>query len=245
MPVKEAAPEVSVVLPVYNERPNLEPLLAEIAAALAQHSYEVVATDDGSTDSSLEQLRCLRGRYPTLRVLSLDRHSGQSAAFAAGFAAAHGTYVVTMDADGQNDPADVPRLLRAICRREDVAAVVGYRVHRADGWWRRLQSRVANSTRNWITGDRIRDTGCSLKVIRRKALGRLPLFDGMHRFLPTLLRRAGERVVELEVSHRPRLHGQSSYRMRNRLFVALRDAFGVRWLRNRRLPIRATEVKGQ
>jgi dolichol-phosphate mannosyltransferase len=243
--VREEGPEVSVVLPVYNERPNLEPLLAEIAAALDRHSYEVVATDDGSTDGSLELLRLLRDRYPVLRVLSLDRHSGQSAAFAAGFAASRGTFVVTMDADGQNDPADVPRLLQAICGNEDVGAIVGYRVRRADGWWRRLQSRVANATRNWITGDRVRDTGCSLKVIRRNALGRLPMFDGMHRFLPTLLRRAGEIVVELEVSHRPRLRGKSSYHMRNRLFTALRDAFGVRWLRHRRLTIRAEEVQGE
>jgi dolichol-phosphate mannosyltransferase len=243
--VSHSVPEISVVLPVYNERQNLEPLLAEIAAALTHRCYEVVATDDGSTDGSLAELQRLKARYPVLRILSFAEHAGQSAALTAGLDAVRGAYVVTMDADGQNDPADIPRLLTAICESEAVGAAVGYRGRRADGWWRLLQSRIANATRNWITGDRVRDTGCSLRVMRRRAVHRLPRFDGMHRFLPTLLRRAGERVVELEVSHRPRLHGTSSYHMRNRLFVALRDAFGVRWLGRRRLNVRATEVNGE
>jgi nicotinate phosphoribosyltransferase len=191
--VSHSVPEISVVLPVYNERQNLEPLLAEIAAALTHRCYEVVATDDGSTDGSLAELQRLKARYPVLRILSFAEHAGQSAALTAGLDAVRGAYVVTMDADGQNDPADIPRLLTAICESEAVGAAVGYRGRRADGWWRLLQSRIANATRNWITGDRVRDTGCSLRVMRRRAVHRLPRFDGMHRFLPTLLRRAGER----------------------------------------------------
>lgn len=243
--MSHSTPEVSVVLPVYNERQNLEPLLAEIAAALTHRRYEVVATDDCSTDGSLAELQRLKAQYPALRVFSVPEHAGQSAALAAGFDVVRGAYVVTMDADGQNDPADIPKLLAAIGESGAIGAVVGYRGRRADGWWRLLQSRIANAARNWITGDRVRDTGCALKVMRRRAVLRLPRFDGMHRFLPTLLRRAGERVVELEVSHRPRLHGTSSYDMRNRVLGALRDAFGVRWLGRRRLNVRATEVNGE
>ena len=182
---------ISVVLPVYNERDNLEPLLAEVEATLNCVELEVIAVDDRSTDGSLEELRRLRLAHECLRVVSLEQHSGQSAAFAAGVELARGDPVVLMDADGQNDPADVPALLEILEHDPDCAAVVGYRVARADSRWKRLQSRVANDIRNWLTGDRVRDTGCSLKVFRRETLRGLVSFDGMHRFFPTLIRHAG------------------------------------------------------
>ena len=228
-------PVASVVLPVYNERENLAPLLREIAATLRDVSHEVVAVDDGSTDGSLDELRRLRERYPSLRIVAFEANAGQSAAFAAGADAATGDVVVMMDADGQNDPADVPGLLAALAADPSLAAVAGYRVQRVDSTWKLLQSRVANRVRNWITGDVVRDTGCSLKAIRWNAMATLPRFNGMHRFLPTLVRTQGGVVAEVPVSHRPRQHGRSKYGMWNRAARGLRDALGVRWLRRRTL----------
>jgi glycosyltransferase involved in cell wall biosynthesis len=226
---------LSVVLPVCNERDNLAPLFDELAAALGSRRYEIIAVDDGSTDGSLEELSRQRGTRPALRVIALRRRSGQSAALAAGWAAARGDLVVMLDADGQNDPADIPCLLDRLEADTRLAAAAGYRVRRRDSPWKRAQSRIANTVRNWITRDRIRDTGCSLKVARRDVLNALPRFDGMHRFLPTLIRLQGGLVAEVPVSHRPRRFGQSKYTARNRAFASLRDAFGVRWLRRRAL----------
>ncbi len=236
-------PQISVVLPVFEERESLEPLLQEITAVLHGLPYEIVAVDDRSRDGSLDELRRLRARYPALRVLMLDRHRGQSAALAAGFDASRGEFIVTMDADGQNDPSDIPEFLAVLQRDAHYVATVGYRACRRDTAWKRLQSRMANAVRNVITGDAVRDTGCSLRVLRRDAIARLPRFDGMHRFLPTLVRLAtGGEVVELPARHRPRLHGQSKYGMWNRAWRGLRDAFGVRWLRRRRLRYSSEEV---
>jgi len=226
---------VSLVLPIFNERPNLAPLFEEIAAALGGISHEIVAVDDGSTDGSLAELRRLRASCPRLRVLSLRRRAGQSAATAAGFAAARGSVVVTMDADGQNDPADIPRLLDALERAPSVAAVAGYRIERADSTWKRLQSRVASVVRNWITRDGMRDTGCSLKAVRTPVLQSIPRFDGMHRFLPALIQGTGATVIEMPVRHRPRTAGSSKYGMRDRAVRGLVDALGVRWYRRRAL----------
>jgi glycosyltransferase involved in cell wall biosynthesis len=233
---------VTIVLPVFNERPNLAPLLEELAGVLKGVPHEIVAVDDGSMDGSLEELLALSNGSSFLRVLSLERHRGQSAAFAAGFDAARGEYIMTMDADGQNAPEDGLRLLEVVRGDGPATVAVGYRVGRVDGWWRRLQSWAANRVRDRITGDRVRDTGCSLKVMPRAALGRVPRFDGMHRFLPTLLRLAGEQVVEIPVSHRPRRHGRSKYGMWGRVGVGLRDALGVRWYGRRRLDYRVREV---
>jgi glycosyltransferase involved in cell wall biosynthesis len=226
---------VSVILPVYNERENLSPLLQEITEALAGVSHEILAVDDASTDGSAETLGALAVKRPTLKPLRLRTHSGQSAACAAGFGAARGDIIVTMDADGQNDPADVTVLLNALADDPTLAAAVGYRVVRRDSRWKLVQSRIANAVRNWITGDSIRDTGCSLKAVRTDVVDRLPRFDGMHRFLPTLVRQRGWRVVEIPVSHRPRLWGKSKYGIWNRVFRGLRDALGVRWLSRRAL----------
>lgn len=236
------APEVSVVLPVFDERENLAPLLAEIERALGGRAYEVVAVDDGSTDGSLEELRRLRRGYGALRVVALARRSGQSAALAAGWDHARGSVVVTLDADGQNDPADVPGLLDALEREPGLAMIAGVRTVRRDPGWKKLQSRVANTARDWITGHRVADTGCGLKVARRAALLGLPRFDGMHRFLPTLVTLSGGRVRETPVAHRPRLHGRTKYGAWRRAAQGVRDALGVRWLTARRLRIDVREV---
>ncbi len=224
---------VSIVLPVFNEQPNLAPVLEELLEALAGVEYEIVAVDDGSTDGSGAELRRLAGAHAGLRVLRLAARSGQSAALAAGFASARGDVVVTLDADGQSDPAEIPMLLDALARDRSLAAVVGYRVRRADSPWKRVQSRVANRVRGWITGDGMRDTGCPLKAVRRSVLVELPCFDGMHRFLPALVQAGGGIVREVPVSHRPRLAGRSKYGMWDRALRGLVDAVGVRWYRRR------------
>jgi glycosyltransferase involved in cell wall biosynthesis len=236
-------PELSVVLPVRDERESLAPLLDEIRAALGGRRYEMLAVDDGSTDGSLETLRGLARAMPELRVLRLGAPAGQSAALAAGWEAARADIVVTLDADGQNDPADIPRLLARLTARPDLTAVVGARTRRRDSGWKLVQSRVANTFRNWITGHRVRDTACGLKVMRRAALGGLPRFDGMHRFLPTLIALRGGRFEELPVAHRPRRHGRTKYGAWNRALRGLRDALGVRWLARRRLRFDVTEVR--
>lgn len=231
---------LTIILPVFNEKENLAPLVSEIAATFAGEDFEIVAVDDGSTDGSLDELHRLSTRYPRLCLRSLEAHAGQSAALCAGFDAARGRWVMTMDADGQYDPADGLQLLETV-RSGAAAAAVGYRLDRADSPWKRLQSRVAKLGRDLITGDRVRDTGCSLKVMPRSALERLPRFRGMHRFLPTLLRWAGEEVVEVGVTHRPRRHGRSKYGMLRRLWAGLLDAWGVRWLLRRRLRYRVRQ----
>jgi glycosyltransferase involved in cell wall biosynthesis len=233
---------VSVVLPVRDERESVAPLIAEIRAALGDRPIEIVAVDDASTDGSDAELARLTRTVPGLRVLRLRGRGGQSAALAAGWTAARAPIIVTLDADGQNDPADVPALLAALGGDPALGAVVGVRSERRDGAWKRLQARVANRARDVITGHRVTDTGCGLKVIRRDALLRLPRFDGMHRFLPTLLAREGVRVLERPVSHRPRRYGRTKYGMWNRAFRGLRDAFGVRWLMRRALAADWDEV---
>jgi dolichol-phosphate mannosyltransferase len=234
-PPGASAPAVSVVLPVHNERDSLPPLVAELRAALRDRAAEIIAVDDASSDGSREAWTALAGGERTLRLLRLRRRSGQSAALAAGWAAARAPIVVTLDADGQNDPADIPALLGALEADPGLVACVGVRTVRRDGAWTRAQSVVANRVRDLITGHRVRDSACGLKAMRREALLRLPRFDGMHRFLPTLLARDGGRVLELPVSHRPRRHGASKYGMWDRARRGLRDAFGVRWLRRRAL----------
>ena len=236
--------DVALVVPVYNERDSLPLLIDEITRAVgsggAGRSYEIVAVDDGSTDGSLEVLRGLRRDHPELHVVALAERAGQTAALAAGFRAAHGRVVVTLDADLQNDPADVPALLAEL-ERSRAAAVVGYRVNRHDSAWKRLQSRIANGVRNRLNRETIRDTGCSLKAFRADAVRALPLFDGMHRFLPTLIRMEGGTVVELPVRHRPRRFGRTKYGMWNRVFRSFADALAVRWMQRRALRYRIRE----
>jgi dolichol-phosphate mannosyltransferase len=235
-------PDLSVVFPVYNEEENIPILLGEIAAALEGRgwTYEIVAVDDGSTDRSLEVLRESRKQYPTLRVLPLEKNSGQTAALDAAWRSARGRLVVSLDADLQNDPADIPAMVVNL-EKSGVDMVIGVRVNRQDTWSRKMQSRIGNGVRNWITGDRITDTGCSLKLVKREAIDHVQLFTGMHRFLPTLVRFAGYRVIEMPVNHRPRQFGQSKYGAMNRAFRGLADCFAVRWMGKRMLKYRVRE----
>lgn len=238
-----SSPDLSVVLPVYNEAENLPILLGEIAAALdgGPWSYEIVAVDDGSRDDSLAVLRRLGENHPTLRIVKLDRNHGQTAALDAGWRAARGRFVVSLDADLQNDPADIPAMMRML-EQERVDMVIGVRVNRQDTLSKKLQSKIGNGVRNWITGDRITDTGCSLKLVRRDAVQRIRLFNGMHRFLPTLVRIDGGTVVEMPVNHRPRRFGQSKYGAMNRALRGLADCFAVRWMASRNVRYGAEEV---
>ncbi len=238
-------PDLSVVFPVYNEEENVPILLAEIRKALDGQDlvYEIVAVDDGSTDRSLDVLRSSAMQHPMLRVLALEKNSGQTAALDAAWRGARGTMVVSLDADLQNDPADIPKMLWKL-RESNSDMVIGVRVNRIDTWSRRMQSKIGNGVRNWITGDQITDTGCSLKLVKREAIDRVRLFTGMHRFLPTLVRYAGYRVVEVPVNHRARQFGVSKYGAMNRAFRGLADCFAVRWMGTRMLRYTVHEVDG-
>jgi dolichol-phosphate mannosyltransferase len=238
-----ARPDLSVVFPVYNEEENVPVLLAEIAKALDGRgwTYEIVAVDDGSRDRSLEVLRESRAKYPALRILTMEKNSGQTAALDAGWRNARGRMVVSLDADLQNDPADIPRMVDKL-ESANVDMVIGVRVNRQDTLARKLQSRIGNGVRNLITGDHITDTGCSLKLARREAIEPVRLFTGMHRFLPTLVRYAGFKVVEIPVNHRARQYGVSKYGAMNRAFRGLADCFAVRWMGKRILNYNIREV---
>jgi dolichol-phosphate mannosyltransferase len=231
-----SAPDLSVVFPVFNEEENVPILLEEIATALRGQpwSYEMIAVDDGSVDRSLEVLQQSKKKYPNLRVLTFEKNSGQTAALDAGWRAAKGTYVVSLDADLQNDPADIPRMMRLI-EQSHSDMVIGVRVNRQDTFARKMQSRIGNGVRNWITGDQITDTGCSLKLVKRSAIERVALYTGMHRFLPTLVRMQGHKVIETPVNHRPRKFGVSKYGAMNRAMRGLVDCFAVRWMSKRAL----------
>jgi len=234
--------DLSVVFPVYNEEENVPILLDEISKALSGEpwTYEMIAVDDGSRDRSLEVLRDARKKYPNLRVITFEKNSGQTAALDAGWRAAKGRYVVSLDADLQNDPADIPRMMR---KREELGVdmIIGVRVNRHDTWSRKMQSRIGNGVRNWLTNDRITDTGCSLKLVRREAVDRVHLYTGMHRFLPTLVRMAGYKVIEMPVNHRPRKYGVSKYGAMNRAFRGLVDCMAVRWMGKRMLNYKLRE----
>jgi len=227
--------EFSVVIPVCNEADNVEPLAREIDAALKTRSYEMIFVDDGSTDETVANLARLKSVLPALRVLRHSFRSGQSAAVASGVRAARAPWVATLDGDGQNDPADIPKLIAA---RDSpvgrgVQLFMGNRTARKDTTFRRLQSRIANGVRGGLLGDGTPDTGCGLKLFSREVFQELPRFDHMHRFLPALFQRQGARVVSVPVNHRPRMRGTSKYGMLNRLWVGIVDIAGVMWLRRR------------
>jgi len=230
-------PYLSIVIPVYNEAENLDPLWSELWPVLDRigRSCEVLFVDDGSVDGSGRILDRIRGGSQRVRIIRLQSHSGQSAALDAGFRSARGEIVVTMDSDLQNDPADIPRLLEGI---GDLDAVVGYRTTRQDPWLRRVSSRVANAIRNYLSDEKVIDTGCSLKAFRRRCLDRIRLYDGMHRFLPTLVKMEGFTVAQVAVCHRPRLWGRSKYNLQARLLHASWDLLTVRWMKRRRLRYR-------
>lgn len=231
---------LSLVVPAFDEEENLELLHARVASSLGPGwDWELVLVDDGSNDHTAAVIRTLVARDPRVLGVFLARRSGQSAALHAGMEQAHGSVIATLDADLQNDPADLALLLGHL---DGCDAVVGYRARRRDTLVRRISSRVANAVRNWISKDSIRDTGCGLKVFRAHALESIPWFDGVHRFLPTLLRYQGFRVVELAVSHHPRHAGRSKYGIRNRAWRAFLDLLAVRWMRSRLLRPGANEV---
>jgi len=240
--VSGSAPEpwLSVVIPVFDEAGNLEALHRELSSVLdgLREPAEILFVDDGSRDASPVLLARLAAGDPRVRLVTLDRNHGQSAALDAGFRRARGEVVATLDADLQNDPADLPRLL-ALLDRADV--VNGVRATRRDGWVRKLSSRIGNGFRNWMTGESVTDVGCSLRVMRAEPLSRVKMFRGMHRFLPTLLRMEGARVIEVPVAHRPRLAGSSKYGIANRLFTGLHDVLAVRWMQRRALRYRVKE----
>jgi glycosyltransferase involved in cell wall biosynthesis len=226
--------DLSIIAPVYNELENLRPLVDELLETFSStdQTVEILLVNDGSSDGSGEKIAELTRKHPGVRGIHLKQNRGQTAAFDAGFKAARGRWVVTLDADLQNDPRDIPTLLEAL---EEYDAAVGYRSRREDSWLRRVSSRLANAVRNRLSGDDIIDTGCSLKAFRRACLADIKLYTGMHRFLPTLLRIEGCRVAQIPVNHRPRKSGQSKYGVRNRMFRALTDLLAVRWMRKRRL----------
>ncbi|MET0026069.1 MAG: glycosyltransferase family 2 protein [Candidatus Thiodiazotropha sp.] len=229
--------ELSIVVPVLNESGNIEPLLSEIHAALPTTSdFEVIYVDDGSQDETSAELARAASRYPGLRVLRHQKTCGQSRALCNGIKSARGTWIATLDGDGQNDPGDIPKLLEiATNARQDGTPVLiaGYRVKRRDTWIKRISSRVANGIRSRLLGDDTPDTGCGLKVIAREDFLQLPFFDHMHRFLPALVLRSGGRVISEQVNHRERTRGQSKYGTLDRLIVGVSDLMGVMWLQRR------------
>lgn len=223
------SPEISIVVPVFNEAENLPILQSELRAALGGSNYEIIFVDDGSTDGSAEKIE----RGANVRVLRFEKNTGQSAALYAGIKTAKGRTIVMIDSDLQNDPADIRRLLAEISRGADL--VCGYRAKRKDTLGKRMTSRIANFVRSRFTKDYVRDTGCTLKAMRRECADALVPFKGMHRFIPALVRGAGFQLVEISVNHRPRRFGQTKYGFGSRAWRATMDMFGVRWLLSRRL----------
>ena len=237
--------DLSVVIPVYNEEENLPllwPELRDVLDGLAL-AYEVIFVDDGSRDRSAEIIRGFREADTRVRLVRLKENAGETAATDAGFKATLGRCVVVMDADLQNDPHDIPRMMREL---EQWDAVTGWRVHRGDGdsVVRRVSSRLANRVRNWISDESIQDSGCTFRAFRRECLRGLVLYRGFHRFIPTLLRMRGYRVLEIPVNHRPRQFGQSKYGVWNRVFVAFADLLVVRWMKSRLLRYEVAEDLG-
>ncbi len=228
---------ISVIVPVLNEEENIAGLIEEISrAAESTPISEIIYVDDGSTDGTYEVLRSLKSKYSALRILRHDRRCGQSAALWAGVKAASNNLIATLDGDGQNDPADIARLYdlyeRSKNHREKLM-IVGERKKRNDSISRRLASRFANRLRSALLKDRTKDTGCSLKMFRRKDYINLPYFNHMHRFLPALMIREGVHLVHVDVSHRPRQHGVSKYGNFSRALVGVSDLLGVWWLQKR------------
>lgn len=225
-------PAVSVVIPLYNEEDNIAELQKELAAALIGIDHEVVLVDDCSSDQTLARIE----RRPEVRVIEFSKNTGQSAAMYAGIHAAKGDVIVLLDGDRQNDPADIPKLLEAIQQGADLAC--GYRANRKDTNFKRIQSRIANFVRSRFTGDGVRDTGCTLKAMRRECREALVPFYGMHRFLPALIKGMGYKLSEVPTHHRPRVAGVSKYGFGNRAWKATCDMFAVKWLLSRQIQIR-------
>jgi len=235
LPHASAVNRVSVIVPVYNEEESVPILQRELTAALQGIDHEIIFVDDGSSDQTAARI----ATDPHVRVLRFEKNAGQSAAIWAGLNAGSGDILVLIDGDLQNDPADIPRLLTEISRGADL--VCGYRSRRKDSWVKRISSRVANFVRSRFTRDGVRDTGCTLKAMRRDCIRALVPFKGMHRFIPALIKGAGYSLVEIPVNHRVRRFGQTKYGLGNRAVRATIDMFGVRWLLSRPLNYRIRE----
>ncbi|ABE62872.1 glycosyl transferase, family 2 [Nitrobacter hamburgensis X14] len=245
MSTSTTAPTVSIVVPVRNEADNVAPLVDEIAAALdGRWAYEIVYINDGSTDATAERLAEIMTKRGNLRQIRHEKSSGQSAAVRTGVRAARGKIVATLDGDGQNNPAFLPELITAIENGGDrIGLAAGQRVGRKDTGFKKLQSRIANKVRSRVLSDGTRDTGCGLKAFRREVFLSLPYFDGLHRFLPALVRREGHDIAYVDVTDRPRRSGVSNYGFFDRLWIGIMDLAGVWWLirRKKSTPV-ATEV---
>lgn len=241
-----ANPFLSLVIPAYNEEENVPTLLQRVEGALAPMGkpFEVLLIDDGSTDRTPQLLAEGKAKYPWLRVLRMQKNTGQSAAFEAGFAAARGEVIATIDADLQNDPEEIPRLV-ALLDEQQVDMITGWRKDRQDTAFRRWQSRQANRIRNWVTEETVNDSASSLKVYRSHAIKGLRLFRGAHRYFPTLVKMRGYKVYETPVKHSQRFAGTAKYGFGNRAFVGLYDIFGVRWMKRRYLRYRCVEEGGE
>ena len=234
--------KISVVIPVYNEEENLNTLYNEIVRVLDELalSYEIIFVNDASTDGSLSILKRLASKNNSIHIISFAENCGQTAAFDAGFKTAKGDIVVTMDADLQNDPQDIPKLLEKIGEYD---MVCGWRWQRKDSFKKKISSKIANIVRRKCLGDRFKDIGCSLKVYKKQCLDKIKLYNGLHRFLPILFEMEGFKVAEVKVNHRPRRFGETKYSIRNRLFKAYRDMKIVRWLRKNKLNYQIKDEK--
>lgn len=226
--------QYSIVVPLNNEEENIEELVVEIDTAMrgVGAAWELICVEDGSTDQTLQRLLLLKQKHAELRTLVFDKNYGQSSAFDAGFKAARGEFIITLDGDRQNDPKDIPKLIAAM---HDADLVCGRRLRRKDPFVKRLTSYLANAVRSRLCKDGVQDTGCSLKMYRRQCLEQIKMFHGMHRFLPALFIIEGYRVKEVDVTHRERTKGKTKYNFFNRSFNTVADMLAVRWMYKRHL----------
>ena len=226
--------ELSIVIPVFNEEENLPILIPKLIDVLSQFGspYEVIFVDDGSTDESRIILKEFAYKYPYIRILGLKENRGLSTALYAGFKETRGKIIVTLDSDLQNDPMDIPKLLTYL---DQYDMATGWRINRQDPWLKEISSKVANAIRNRISGEAIKDSACTLRAFKRECIQEIPVFNGMHRFLSTLVKMKGYRIIEVPVTHHPRRFGRSKYNIRNRAWRAFIDLLGVRWLKSRRI----------
>lgn len=234
--------KISFVIPIYNEEENIPKLIEEIqsvAPALSE-DHEILLVDDCSTDRSLEIIRTLSETIETLHYLSFAQNCGQSAALYAGFQAASGDVIITMDADLQNDPADLPQMMK---HYGEFDMINGWRFDRQDTWSKKIASKIGNGFRNWLTKETIHDTGCSLKIMNAELLKKIRMYKGLHRFLPTLMRLEGAKIIEVKVNHRQRLFGESKYTNFRRGIEGFYDVIAMRWMQSRHLKIEVKEKK--
>ena len=243
MSAHPAEVKITVVVPLYNEEENLPiltPRLIDVLNGLRE-PFEIIFVDDGSTDKSPEILRSMTAQHPYLRILRLKENRGLSTALLAGMKEARGKIIVTLDSDLQNDPADIPKLIAYL---GDYDMATGWRQKREDPWLKKLSSKIANSVRNRLSGETIKDSACTLRAFKRECIQNIPVFNGMHRFLSTLVKMEGYRIIEVPVFHHPRKFGESKYNIRNRMVRSFIDLLAVRWMKNRRIQYEIEERTG-